>query len=107
MAITWLAAFADVPAPRVPDALTFWSAVTASTPREAAGDHDEYLPLAADGEDAYLWIQRVHRPEPKGFQPETGPFDPEIKIFSCVHCFLKEYQGRNNNIEESKILRLF
>lgn len=66
MAIIWLSAFADVPEPRVPTALEFWSAATASTPLEAAGDLDEYLPLAADGEDAYLWIQRVHRPEPDG-----------------------------------------
>lgn len=66
MVITWLAAFADVPEPRVPAALEFWSAITASMPQEAAGDLDEYLPLAADGEDAYLWIQRVHRPEPDG-----------------------------------------
>jgi Glyoxalase-like domain len=66
VAITWLAAFADVPEPRVPAALEFWSAVTASGLGEAAGDRDQYLPLAGDGEDPYLWIQRVQRPEPDG-----------------------------------------
>lgn len=66
MMITWLAAFADVPEPLVDTALEFWAAVTGNSPREAAGDWDEYLPLAADGEDPYLWIQRVRRPEPDG-----------------------------------------
>jgi hypothetical protein len=66
MAISWLAVFADVPEPLVPVALEFWAAITASSPREAAGDRDEYLPLAADGEDPYLWVQRVQRPESDG-----------------------------------------
>lgn len=66
MAISWLAAFADVPEPLIGTAREFWAAVTASSPREAAGDRDEYLPLAADGEDPYLWIQRVRRPVPDG-----------------------------------------
>jgi hypothetical protein len=66
MTITWLAAFADVPEPRVPAALEFWAAVTASSPRPAAGHQDEYLPLAGPDEDPYLWIQRVQRPDPDG-----------------------------------------
>src|SRR3954454_22869824 len=66
MAISWLAAFADVPEPRGDTALEFWSAVTASTPRQPHGDCGEYLPLAGDGEDPYLWIQRVQRPAPDG-----------------------------------------
>jgi hypothetical protein len=64
--ITWLAAFADVPESRVPAALEFWAAVTASRPGPAAGDRDEYLPLAGPDEDPYLWIQRVQRPDPDG-----------------------------------------
>jgi Glyoxalase-like domain len=64
--ISWLAAFADVPESRVPAALEFWSAVTASRPGPAAGDRDEYLPLAGPSEDPYLWIQRVQRPDPDG-----------------------------------------
>ncbi len=66
VAITWLAAFADVPEPLVPAALEFWSAVTGSSPRPAAGDRDEYLPLAGPDEDPHLWVQRVRRPEPDG-----------------------------------------
>jgi hypothetical protein len=62
MLINWLSAFADVSEPQVEAALEFWAAVSASTPREAAGDRNEYLPLAGDGEDPYLWIQRVQRP---------------------------------------------
>jgi hypothetical protein len=64
--ISWLSAFADVPEPQVDAALEFWTAVTASAPREAAGDRDEYLPLAGDGEDPYLWVQRVQRPASQG-----------------------------------------
>lgn len=60
--ISWLATFSDVPETQVAAALEFWDAVTASSPREAAGARDEYLPLAGDGEDPYLWIQRVERP---------------------------------------------
>lgn len=64
--IAWLAAFADVPEPKVPAALEFWSAATASRPQPARGDHGEYLPLAAPDEDPYLWLQRVRRPDPDG-----------------------------------------
>jgi predicted enzyme related to lactoylglutathione lyase len=64
--ITWLAAFADVPEPLVDTALRFWTAVTASTVGEAAGDRDEYLPVAGPDEDPYLWVQRVQRPESDG-----------------------------------------
>lgn len=77
MVISWLSAFADVPEPQVPVALEFWAAVTASTPREAAGDEDEYLPLAGDGEDPYLWIQRVQRPAfDSGWHPDLYVADP-------------------------------
>src|SRR4051794_23932352 len=79
MAITWLSAFADVPEPLVDTALEFWAAVTASDEsREAAGDRDQYLPLAGDGEDPYLWIQRVRRPEPDGgWHPDLYVADPK------------------------------
>jgi hypothetical protein len=90
--ISWLAAFADVPEPQVQTALEFWAALTASTPREAAGDLDEYLPLAGDNpagdseagdspagedEDPYLWIQRVQRPAGEGgWHPDLYVADP-------------------------------
>jgi len=77
MEINWLAAFADVPEPQVDTALRFWSAVTASSPREAAGDRDQYLPLAGDAEDPYLWVQRVQRPEQEsGWHPDLYVPDP-------------------------------
>src|SRR5947208_16930917 len=66
MVISWLSVFADVPEPGVEAALRFWSAVTAAVPAPPVGDRDEYLPLAGEGEDRYLWVQRVHRPEPDG-----------------------------------------
>lgn len=75
--ITWLSAFADVPEPQVDAALEFWAAVTASTPREAAGSKDQYLPLAGDGEDPYLWIQRVQRPAfGGGWHPDLYVAEP-------------------------------
>lgn len=77
MLISWLAAFADVPEPQVQLALDYWAAVTASTPREAAGDQDQYLPLAGDGEDPYLWVQRVQRPVGQGgWHPDLYVADP-------------------------------
>lgn len=77
MLISWLAAFADVPEPQVPAALEFWAAVTASAPREAAGGRDQYLPLAGDGEDPFLWLQRVHRPAGQGgWHPDLYVADP-------------------------------
>jgi hypothetical protein len=77
--ISWLSAFADVPEPQVDAALEFWAAVTSSTPREAAGDRDQYLPLAADGEDPYLWVQRVHRPASHGgWHPDLYVSDPAL-----------------------------
>lgn len=79
MVINWLAAFADVPESQVEVALEFWAAVTASTPREAAGREDEYLPLAGDGEDPYLWIQRVRRPASDGgWHPDFYVADPAV-----------------------------
>ena len=79
MEISWLSAFADVPEPQVPAALEFWAAVTGSSPREAAGDHDEYLPLAGDGEDPYLWLQRVRRPALSGgWHPDLYVADPAV-----------------------------
>jgi len=74
MTIAWLAVFADVPEPLVPAALEFWAAVTGSLPQPAAGDHDEYLPLAGPDEDAYLWLQRVRRPEPAVRQPDQAGY---------------------------------
>jgi glyoxalase superfamily protein len=83
--ISWLSAFADVPEPRVEVALEFWAAVTASTPREAAGDRDEYLPLAGDGEDPYLWVQRVRRPAPQGgWHPDLYVADPDAAARRAV-----------------------
>lgn len=77
--ISWLAAFADVAEPQVPAALEFWAAVTAGTPREAAGDQDEYLPLAGEDEDPYLWIQRVRRPVGQGgWHPDFYVADPAL-----------------------------
>ncbi|MDQ1744721.1 MAG: hypothetical protein QOE23_3060 [Pseudonocardiales bacterium] len=79
MVTNWLAAFADVPEPQVPAALEFWAAVTASTPREAAGGRDQYLPLAGDGEDPYLWVQRVQRPMGEGgWHPDLYVADPAL-----------------------------
>jgi Glyoxalase-like domain len=76
--ISWLSAFADVPEPQVQAALEFWAAVTAGTPREAAGDRDQYLPLAGDGEDPYLWIQRVQRPAfSGGWHPDLYVAEPD------------------------------
>ncbi len=80
MLISWLAAFADVPEPQVRTALEFWAAVTGSTPREAAGDRDEYLPLAGDDEDPYLWVQRVQRPVGQGgWHPDLYVADPAVE----------------------------
>ena len=62
--ITWVAAFADVPEPRVPAAVEFWSAVTGSSAQPPRGDRNEYLPLSGADEDPYLWVQRVQRPAP-------------------------------------------
>jgi Glyoxalase-like domain len=85
VAITWLAAFADVPEQRVPAALEFWSAVTASAPREAAGDRDEYLPLAGPAEHPYLWVQRVQRPEPDGgWHPDLYVDDLTATVLRAV-----------------------
>jgi hypothetical protein len=76
--ISWLSAFADVPEPRVEDALRFWAAVTASGPAPPAGDHDEYLPLAGADEDPYLWVQRVRRPASEaGWHPDL--YAPEFR----------------------------
>jgi hypothetical protein len=61
MMIRWLAAFADIPAGRLDAALRFWAGVTASSVSAPHGDRGELVPLAAGGEDPYLWVQRVHR----------------------------------------------
>jgi hypothetical protein len=61
MVIEWLAAFADVPESSLGAAVRFWSAVTASAALAPHGDDDELVPLAAEGEDPYLWVQKVHR----------------------------------------------
>ncbi len=79
MVISWLAAFADVPEPRVDTALHFWAAVTACSPREPAGYRDQYLPLAGDAEDPYLWVQRVDRPaQDGGWHPDFYVADPVL-----------------------------
>ncbi|MBV9821519.1 MAG: VOC family protein [Actinobacteria bacterium] len=79
MEISWLAAFADVPEPRVDTALGFWAAVTGSSPGEPAGDRDQYLPLTGEGEDAYLWVQRVHSPgQESGWHPDLYVSDPAV-----------------------------
>jgi Glyoxalase-like domain len=95
--ISWLSAFADVAEPRVDVALKFWAAVTASTPREAAGDRDEYLPLAGDGEDPYLWVQRVQRPASEGgWHPDLYVADPAVAARRAVElgaCVVREVPG--------------
>jgi hypothetical protein len=57
----WMALFADVPAGRAETAGRFWEAVTATEALPAHGSHGEFVPLAARGEDPYLWVQQVDR----------------------------------------------
>lgn len=66
MVIEWLAVFADAPESSVGAAIRFWSAVTASAALAPHGDDDELLPLAAAGEDPYLWVQKVRRSAGEG-----------------------------------------
>jgi hypothetical protein len=61
MEIRWLAAFADIPDGRVGAARRFWVAVTATSASAPHGDRGQRVPLAANGEDPYLWVQQVHR----------------------------------------------
>jgi hypothetical protein len=57
----WMAVFADVPADRAQTALRFWEAATATGALPAHGARGEFVPLAARGEDPYLWLQQVDR----------------------------------------------
>ena len=41
--------------------MRFWAAVTATEALPAHSPHGEFVPLAAPGEDPYLWVQQVDR----------------------------------------------
>jgi hypothetical protein len=57
--VRWVSAFIDV-APDLFDAsLSYWTAVTGSTPGEAVGDRGEFQPLVPSRGDPCLWLQRI------------------------------------------------
>jgi hypothetical protein len=67
--------FADVPAARFAAALSFWGAVTGSTPGEPAGADGEFTPLVPADGDRFLWLQRVARDD-GGWHPDLHVRDP-------------------------------
>ena len=66
MTITWLELFADVPESDLDRDLTFWAAVHGATIGPVVGDHGEFVPLLAEGEDRFLFLQRVARAPGEG-----------------------------------------
>ncbi len=57
--VRWVSAFLDVSGGLIGPSRSFWSAVTATTPGPAVGDHDEFLPLLPASGDPCLWLQRL------------------------------------------------
>jgi hypothetical protein len=57
--VQWVSVFLDVPPDLVDTTVGYWSAVTGASLGEAAGDHDEFLPLESSTGDPCLWVQRL------------------------------------------------
>ena len=56
--IRWMSLFLDAPPELLPTTSTFWTQVSATTPGQPIGAHDEFVPLEPDG-DPCLWLQRL------------------------------------------------
>lgn len=59
MAIGWITAFIDLPAPRFDPGTNFWRAVTTSTLSPPRGDQDQFATLIPPEGDPYLRVQRL------------------------------------------------
>ena len=59
MAVRWLTAFIDLPAPVFDEGGAFWAAVTGYTLSGRRGDHEQFVTLLPDEGDAFLRLQRL------------------------------------------------
>ncbi|MEU6539566.1 VOC family protein [Streptomyces sp. NPDC047000] len=67
MTVRWTYAFVDRPAPRFPEAVAFWAAVTGTRPSGPRGERGEFTTLVPDGgADACLKVQALDRGEADG-----------------------------------------